>query len=133
MPKLIKLFFHCTQCIREMPAGTSPSDWDENAYEMGWTDKGFQVWCKRHERNVIHVDFEGRKHPADTGIMGDFGESWNKILPLVREALKNAKENGDDLHSAQAWAMDMSDKIQGLEDYPVPYIKLAVEAVMQES
>jgi hypothetical protein len=29
--------------------------------EVGWTPKGLQVWCKRCERNVLHLDFEGRK------------------------------------------------------------------------
>lgn len=29
--------------------------------EAGWTKKGFQVWCKRHELNIIHVDFMGQK------------------------------------------------------------------------
>jgi hypothetical protein len=32
---------------------------------VGWTEFGLQVWCARHDANVIHLDFEGQKHPAD--------------------------------------------------------------------
>jgi hypothetical protein len=60
----IESFFHCGLCINEMPAGTSPQEFAE--LECGWTALGFQVWCKRHGVNVIHIDFEGAKHPANT-------------------------------------------------------------------
>lgn len=33
---------------------------------VSFTDVGLQVWCLRHNCNVIHIDFEGRKHPAST-------------------------------------------------------------------
>jgi hypothetical protein len=55
-------YFHCGLCLDELPAGLSPSDYQQN--EGGWTKDGFQVWCKRHDCNVIHMDFEGAKHPA---------------------------------------------------------------------
>jgi hypothetical protein len=58
----IKMFFHCRQCLKEKPHDVSPRDWAQ--LEAGWTEIGFQVWCKRHEINIIHVDFEGAKHPA---------------------------------------------------------------------
>lgn len=29
--------------------------------ECGWTDRGFQVWCLRHNINIAHVDFKGGK------------------------------------------------------------------------
>ena len=57
-------YFHCALCLAEKPKGTSPRDWV--SIEAGWTPLGFQVWCKRHEANIIHVDFEGTKHPAWT-------------------------------------------------------------------
>lgn len=34
--------------------------------EVGWTELGLQVWCKNHECNVVNIDFEGHRHPADT-------------------------------------------------------------------
>ena len=51
--------------MESLPPGTSPSDWAR--LECGWTDLGFQVWCKRHDINILHVDFEGHKHPATNG------------------------------------------------------------------
>ncbi len=58
----ITSFFHCALCIEEMPDGTSPQEYSYT--ESGWTEKGFQVWCRRHNTNIIHMDFEGHKHPA---------------------------------------------------------------------
>jgi hypothetical protein len=60
----IKAFFHCAKCLDEMPGGTSPRDWAK--LSVGWTIAGFQVWCNRHECNVMHIDFQGVKHPAIT-------------------------------------------------------------------
>lgn len=60
----IASFVHCGLCIQEMPAGTSPRLWAQ--LEVGFTKIGIQVWCKRHECNVMHIDFQGQKHPANT-------------------------------------------------------------------
>lgn len=58
----IKAFFHCKLCLDERPSDVSPRDWAQ--LEVGWTVRGIQVWCKRHECNVMTMDFEGHKHPA---------------------------------------------------------------------
>lgn len=58
----IKMYFHCALCIEELPEGTSPQEYRHT--ESGWTEKGFQVWCLRHNANIVHMDFEGHKHPA---------------------------------------------------------------------
>lgn len=61
---------HCALCLDEWKANEqvnrtmSPRDWAE--LEVGWTRQGIQVWCKRHECNVVHMDFEGRKVKANT-------------------------------------------------------------------
>lgn len=68
----IVAFMHCRRCLEELPFGKSPRDFA--SLEVGWTERGFQVWCKRHEINVVHVDFEGDKHPADLSIYGDFDD-----------------------------------------------------------
>lgn len=57
-------FIHCGLCLDSLPKGKSPRSWAQ--LEVGFTKLGFQVWCKRHEANVMHVDFEGAKHPANT-------------------------------------------------------------------
>ncbi|MDP2662049.1 MAG: hypothetical protein Q8R28_15095 [Dehalococcoidia bacterium] len=60
----IGAFLHCALCMTEKPPGVSPREYAQ--LEAGWTTLGFQVWCKRHEVNVLHVDFEGQKHLANT-------------------------------------------------------------------
>jgi hypothetical protein len=60
----IGAYLHCGKCLEERPLGQSPRDWAR--LSVGWTDKGLQVWCARHDVNVMHVDFEGAKHPANT-------------------------------------------------------------------
>jgi hypothetical protein len=60
----IHAYIHCGMCLTELPPDQSPREYA--SYEVGWTKLGFQVWCKRHEVNVMHVDFQGQKHPANT-------------------------------------------------------------------
>lgn len=60
----IRQFFHCSLCIEELPAGESPQGY--RRLDVGWTKLGLQVWCTRHDANVVHVDFEGAKHAANT-------------------------------------------------------------------
>lgn len=62
----IILFLHCGLCVKEKPRGISPRDWSQ--LEVGWTPHGIQVWCRRHECNVCHVDFQGQQHPANLSI-----------------------------------------------------------------
>lgn len=64
--RVIQAFMHCGKCLKELPSGTSPREYAR--LEAGWTEQGFQLWCVRHEVNVMHVDFEGQKHPANTMI-----------------------------------------------------------------
>lgn len=59
----IKLYFHCRKCIGEIPKGQSPQTYAR--LEVGWTTIGFQVWCRRHNCNCAHIDFEGEQHPAN--------------------------------------------------------------------
>ena len=55
-------FFHCKKCGENIPPGMSPSDYQD--IEVGSTEIGFQVWCKRHDMNIVHIDFQGHKHPS---------------------------------------------------------------------
>ena len=62
----IKAFIHCKMCLDEIKLDQKPTSPEEYAWlSCGWTTKGIQLWCARHECNVIHIDFEGYKHPAD--------------------------------------------------------------------
>lgn len=60
----IHAFMHCGLCLQELPDGQSPQQFSR--LDCGWTPHGFQVWCRRHNVNVVHVDFENMQHPADT-------------------------------------------------------------------
>jgi len=59
----IGMFFHCGECLKSRPNGESPRSWSR--LEIGFTPVGLQVWCMRHDINVVHIDFEGQKHPAN--------------------------------------------------------------------
>ncbi len=54
----------CQKCIEEMPSDISPKDWSN--IQAGWTAEGLQVWCNPHNLNMVHIDFEGQQHPANT-------------------------------------------------------------------
>ena len=64
----IEAFLHCGLCIDEFKAhehrGKSPETLQN--ISVGWTKQGFQVWCNRHQVNMLHVDFEGQTHPANS-------------------------------------------------------------------
>jgi hypothetical protein len=64
VPNEILMYLHCSKCIEELPLGSSPRGWAK--LEVGWTEKGLQIWCRRHNCNVIHIDFGGQKHIAET-------------------------------------------------------------------
>jgi hypothetical protein len=59
MPNQIKAFFHCKKCIVEKPYDQSPQSWQR--IQAGWTVKGLQVWCTRHDCDVMNLDFLGQK------------------------------------------------------------------------
>ena len=54
MPCEIVAHMHCGQCMDEMPAGESPQSWARR--DIGFTESGVQVWCLRHDRNIITID-----------------------------------------------------------------------------
>lgn len=66
----IEAYLHCGKCLsewknrREIRTKQSPRDYSK--IECGWTKKGIQIWCVRHSCNILHIDFEGQKHPVDT-------------------------------------------------------------------
>ena len=56
-------YLHCSRCLDELPRGVSPQQWTRP--DIGFTAIGLQVWCSRHNCNVMHIDFQGQKHPAN--------------------------------------------------------------------
>lgn len=66
----IASFLHCRYCIAEWRAGAeeaegkSPAEYSR--LHVGWTPQGLQVWCGRHDVNIIHIDFNDTKMRANT-------------------------------------------------------------------
>lgn len=50
--KQIQTFMHCVMCNRENP-GVAPKKWAR--LEVGLTRRGLQVWCLRHDAEVVHL------------------------------------------------------------------------------
>jgi hypothetical protein len=64
----ITAFCHCHKCVEEWKEGKAPNE-SPSSYarlDVGFTPYGLQVWCNRHECNVLNIDFQGQKHPAVT-------------------------------------------------------------------
>ncbi len=51
-PNMLVSYLHCAKCLAEKPKNQSPREWA--SLEVGMTAEGaIQVWCKRHELNVV--------------------------------------------------------------------------------
>jgi hypothetical protein len=63
-------YLHCARCVVDFKQhaqatfGESPATYAR--LNVGWTALGLQVVCVRHDCNVLHIDFEGQPHPANT-------------------------------------------------------------------
>ncbi|MCE2516511.1 MAG: hypothetical protein J4F41_01480 [Alphaproteobacteria bacterium] len=57
----------CSKCYDEVASGQTDAGSLQHyaALDVGFTDRGLQVWCRRHELNVVHVDFDGMALDAD--------------------------------------------------------------------
>ena len=62
---MILTYIHCAMCCEEVPAGVSMQEFALE--EVGLTRVGLQVWCRRHNANILHLDFEGFSHPSTEG------------------------------------------------------------------
>ena len=62
-------FYHCRECLDEICAkqsiGDEVSPREYANYEFGATEKGFQLWCVRHEKNILALDLLGQKVSYD--------------------------------------------------------------------
>jgi len=62
----IVAYLHCSLCLKELDKLEDMSPQEYARYSVGYTKKGLQLWCNRHNCNIIHIDFEGIKHSANT-------------------------------------------------------------------
>lgn len=62
----IKQVFECKRCAETCPVGILLNDYQR--ITVGLTPYGFQVWCTRHQLNVVHFDFRGQKIPVNASV-----------------------------------------------------------------
>ena len=57
----------CSKCETEFLLGSTDSRslQDYSRLDIGFTSIGVQVWCRRHDANVVHIDFAGQSPTAD--------------------------------------------------------------------
>jgi len=66
----IVAYLHCGLCLEEWKSDPeirkkfSPKEYAN--VQAGWTKEGIQLWCNRHECNILHIDFEVQTHTANT-------------------------------------------------------------------
>ena len=78
-------YMHCGLCLTEWKSGeageTSPRDYAQQ--QGSWTKLGFQLWCSRHDVNILHVDFNGQKM---RGHYSTACECWGggRVTPFYR-------------------------------------------------
>ncbi len=62
----IERYFHCSLCVSEAPEGLPPREYQ--SIEAGMTSKGFQVWCKRHDCNIVTIELNGDNWTWDDAV-----------------------------------------------------------------
>lgn len=67
----INAFLHCKDCLKSVPGGISARDWAR--LEIGFTSEGLQIWCFRHDKNVLDIAFDDIVRLPD-----DYGEETTK-------------------------------------------------------
>ena len=57
----------CSRCADEVTDGRAGlvSMADYMRLDVGFSEAGLQVWCRRHDANVVHIDFQGHDLPTD--------------------------------------------------------------------
>tara|TARA_R110000782_G_scaffold206636_2_gene295187 strand:- start:413 stop:679 length:267 start_codon:yes stop_codon:yes gene_type:complete len=52
---------HCKKCLDEKPNGDREDHADYAQLDIGWTPEGIQVWCRRHDTNVLILTLKGEE------------------------------------------------------------------------
>lgn len=57
----------CVKCSDELTQGLTDakSIQDYSRIDVGFTSRGVQLWCQRHNINICHINFNGEKPEAD--------------------------------------------------------------------
>ena len=59
----IDMYMNCPRCLDERPRDVTPAAWAR--LNVGVTKEGMQIWCVRHDINVMALDFLGQKIRAN--------------------------------------------------------------------
>ena len=85
-------YLHCGKCLEEwknteeIRTKVSPKDYAR--IQVGWTEKGLQVWCNRHDCNMINIDFQGQKHPANVTAKREKSKGYKKAKKGIKKLKK---------------------------------------------
>jgi hypothetical protein len=82
----INNFCTCKFCFEDKPRGVSTAEYSR--LHVGFTTRGIQVWCARHEVNVIHLDFEGDPIKGSSTVDPEDREALLARLPATTEAVE---------------------------------------------
>ena len=57
----------CVKCSDELAQGLTDakSIQDYSRIDVGFTNRGLQIWCQRHQLNICHINFDGSEPEAD--------------------------------------------------------------------
>ena len=57
----------CVKCSDEFTSGQTDSKslQEYSKFDVGFTNRGFQIWCRRHNVNVCHFKFGDKQPEAD--------------------------------------------------------------------
>ncbi len=57
----------CVKCSDEFMAGSTDSKslQDYSKIDVGFTERGLQIWCQRHEINICHINFNNLELETD--------------------------------------------------------------------
>ena len=57
----------CVKCSNEFLSGQTDrkSLQEYSKIDVGFTERGLQVWCQRHQLNICHINFDGKKLETD--------------------------------------------------------------------
>ena len=57
----------CVKCSNEFLSGQTDSKslQEYSKIDVGFTERGLQIWCQRHQLNICHINFDGKKLETD--------------------------------------------------------------------
>lgn len=110
---VINKFFTCTLCHEDKPRGVSPQEYSR--LDVGFTDRGLQVWCRRHQVNIVHLDFEGKTLRGSAQIDVTDMQAFQERMP---DLVKAIEANRDLIVQAGRAVLQQRLSAVGLRDDP---------------